>query len=82
MTTRTAPPQIFDSALMSAVRGGNGAGSPDPSMPLRRLFVLVLLLASFALSLVVMFRAHREMASVSPGDREAPERVVAAPLAP
>ena len=81
MTTPTAPPQTLGFAGMSTVRPGNVAGLPDPSIPLRRLLVLVLLLSSFALSLTVLFRAHQEMASVSPGDREAPE-VAAAPLAP
>ena len=42
------------------------------SMPLRRMFVLVLLLVSFALSLAVLYRARCEMSSLPPGDRETP----------
>jgi hypothetical protein len=81
MKTTLAPPQTSGLALGPAFGHAAGAGLPDPTMPLRRLFLLVLLLSWFALSLGVMFRAHRELGSVPPGDREATE-VAAVPLAP
>jgi hypothetical protein len=71
MKILTDPPQSFGSARRSTVHHWNVAG-PDPSMSLRRLFVFVLLLLWFALSLSVLYRAQREMASIPPGDREAP----------
>jgi hypothetical protein len=81
METITAPPFASGPTLGPTIRHGAESGSTDPTMPLRRLFLLVLLLSWFALSLGVLFRAHRELGSVPPGDREATE-VAAVPLAP
>ena len=72
MKILTDPPQTLGSARGPTIQHRTVAGIPDPSMPLRRLFVLVLLVVSFALSLAVLYRARCEMASASPGDREVP----------
>jgi hypothetical protein len=81
MKILTVPPQTVGSAPRRMVHRHAVVEVPEPGMPLRRLFVLVLLVLSFALSLAVLYRARLEMTSVAPGDREAPA-AAADPLYP
>ena len=70
MRILTDPPQSLGSARRPAVHRPRAAATPGARLPLRQLFVLVLLVLSFALSLGVMFRARHEMASLPPGAHE------------